>query len=553
MEFLDLQNILINNPYKYRKYIDDILLFTIFLDNHYDNVSMKQRLFHIKNNDLNIHSCPMCDKNARWTDNWKYVCCSKECTGKLKNNLSEEKLKNKIDRTKNTNIERYGVISTLSLIENPMKSEEIKARRLERMKKKYGDDFNWQFDSKIQNTIDYAKSKYENCNLTYIKFLGHKYHLLKCNICGYEFKQLSSTNNRIRMNESLCPICNPNISTISFKEKQIVAFVKAIYSGEIIENTQRVIKPFEIDIFLPEISTAIEFNGDYYHMNPKIYKETDTVFYKTAKEIWEKDLKKKKLCGYKGIKLITIWEKDWIESHEEIKKNILEEIYDLKIDKIFDQYFMINGLTVYFHLWRDENKQKIYKSLINHKNNLSTKIFARKCEIREIQIDDYKKFCDENHLQGYISASIKIGLFFENELVSILSFSYIKGIWNCQRYCTKLNHQIIGGFSKMLSYFEKTYKPIKILSYSSKDISQEDNVYRKNGFILVGESNIGYCYIDKISNITYSRQQFQKHKLIYVDVDKELTEEQLVNKYFPCLIKVLNKGNLKFIKTVIFN
>lgn len=69
----------------------------------------------------------------------------------------------------------------------------------------------------------------------------------------------------------------------------------------------------------------IEFNGDYWHCNPKIY--NGDFYHKTTKrtaaEIWAKDKHKKELAEHYGYKLLTIWESDYNEDREaQIKKCI---------------------------------------------------------------------------------------------------------------------------------------------------------------------------------------------------------------------------------------
>lgn len=65
---------------------------------------------------------------------------------------------------------------------------------------------------------------------------------------------------------------------------------------------------------------VIEFNGDYWHCNPKLYESTDVIRNKkTANEIWEKDRKKNQVVIDKGLRLLVVWE-------SEFKKNKIETI-----------------------------------------------------------------------------------------------------------------------------------------------------------------------------------------------------------------------------------
>ncbi|MBR4316364.1 MAG: hypothetical protein IKP65_05310 [Alphaproteobacteria bacterium] len=70
-------------------------------------------------------------------------------------------------------------------------------------------------------------------------------------------------------------------------------FIKSIYPYDIIENDKTMIKPYELDIYIPEKQVAIEFDGIYWHNEenkPKNY-----------------HLMKTELCEEKGIHLIHIF------------------------------------------------------------------------------------------------------------------------------------------------------------------------------------------------------------------------------------------------------
>jgi len=135
----------------------------------------------------------------------------------------------------------------------------------------------------------------------------------------------------------LCVACNPINKFYSNQEKQLSDYIKSIYNGEINENVRKkeLIFPYEIDIYLPELKIAIEFNGDYFHMNPKFYGKNDYNFLikKTAEQIWEKDKLKSLMCKEKRIEFITIWEKDWIERQTTIKRYLNNKINTNKILK----------------------------------------------------------------------------------------------------------------------------------------------------------------------------------------------------------------------------
>ena len=107
-------------------------------------------------------------------------------------------------------------------------------------------------------------------------------------------------------------------------ELEIATFLQE--SNFIIKTSDRTqIKPYELDFYLPDHKIAIEFQGDYWHMNPEIY---DPMDYNPSKhafahEIWEKDKIKENLCYEKDIFLIKIWEADWNYYKDNIKDYLL--------------------------------------------------------------------------------------------------------------------------------------------------------------------------------------------------------------------------------------
>ena len=86
------------------------------------------------------------------------------------------------------------------------------------------------------------------------------------------------------------------------------------------------LRPKELDFYFENKNLGLELNGDYWHMNPEIYKSTDLnkKIKKTAQEIWDKDELKAKLCKERNIKLIIIWESDWYKNKDKWKEKLLK-------------------------------------------------------------------------------------------------------------------------------------------------------------------------------------------------------------------------------------
>jgi hypothetical protein len=70
----------------------------------------------------------------------------------------------------------------------------------------------------------------------------------------------------------------------------------------------------------------IEFNGDYWHANPKFYSEKDLIRNQPAYKIWQKDEHKKHLAEKFNLSVYTVWESDYLENKLETIKKVIEWI-----------------------------------------------------------------------------------------------------------------------------------------------------------------------------------------------------------------------------------
>lgn len=115
------------------------------------------------------------------------------------------------------------------------------------------------------------------------------------------------------------------------------------------------------------------------------------------------------------------------------------------------------------------------------------RIFARKCILKKVNKKEVKKFLNTNHLQSYCKGqSICLGLYFDNELVQIMTFGKPRYNKNYQyellRLCTKNDCYVIGGVKRLFKCFITEYNPNSIISYC--DTSKfTGKVYSEIGFI----------------------------------------------------------------------
>jgi len=286
----------------------------------------------------------------------------------------------------------------------------------------------------------------------------------------------------------------------SKEEIELLKFIETIYNGEIICNSRNIIKKGEIDIFLPELNIGIEYNELFWHSE------------KNGK-FRDYHINKLKKCNNNGIRLIQIFSDEWINKTEIVKS---------KLNSIINP-----------------NKQK--------------PIYARKCIIKQINPTDKNIFLNKYHIQGEDRSTIKLGLFYEENLVGVMTFSHPRislggnnnqsNIYELSRYAS--SNYIVGGSLKLIKYFQKQYNPKYIYSYSdNRWTDPNNNIYLKSGFIKHSTSNPNYFYTKNFSNRIH-RYNFNKYKLKDMGADITKTESQIMEEFG--YTKIWDCGSTKYI------
>lgn len=141
---------------------------------------------------------------------------------------------------------------------------------------------------------------------------------------------------------------------------------------------------------------------------------------------------------------------DGLYWHSEKRKE--EKNYHFKMRQSFES----NNLRL-IQFREDEVifKPQIVQSMVNNILNNSNKIYARKCDIKHLETDEARSFLENNHLMGHTSAK-HIGLFFEQNLVAILSYKEYNKYIKVERFCNKIGTTVVGGFGKLLKQVDTT-------------------------------------------------------------------------------------------------
>jgi len=405
-----------------------------------------------------------------------------------------------IQKQKNTFLDRYGVDSVFKFDGMVEKSKSA-------IKEKYGTKFYSQSDDykekQLIKKINNLKERADKQNLTFISYeKGTKGNcLLLCNECNHQFTHSQT----YREYPIICRKCNPiqNNNVLSTIIEDFLDSLNVKYQ----KNNRQLIKPYEIDFLIEDHKIAIEINGNYWHSEIGGDKQKKYHINKTN------------LCQKENIKLIHIFED--------------EILY--KKDVVFSRL----------------------EQILNKTNNV---VYGRKCIIKEVSNEVKKSFLDDNHIQGNTVDKYRMGLFKDDVLVSLMTFSlkraiyggvYEDGVYELVRFCNKKGTSVVGGFSKLLKYFENSYNPKSIFSFADirwSGVDDTKTVYSKNGFVFDGITQPNYWYVDRKKYLyRYNRFTFRKSVLILEGYDERMTEWGIMqSKNFD---RIWDCGNMRFFKT----
>ena len=478
---------------------------------------------HLKKNE-NDGKCKVCGKETKFISMFEgyLIYCSSKCCNSHKNKIEKTKSVSQAkyggnapacskvvqDKMKSSCKAKFGVENYSNSVEYQNRRKEIRKKQEETCQEKYGSN-NVMQNKEVKNRLRVTvllkqlpeiQSLMNILNLELIsEYTSYDKKIkIKCKKCNSEFESWVSN---LRQGCSRCPTCFPRLNGISSQEKEVLEFVKSLGSLGILENNKTILeyqedkrKSKELDIYIPSLKIAIEYNGLYSH-----------------REDWIPDfnyhLNKTIECEKQGIRLIHIFEDEW-----ELKKDIV--------------------------------KSRL-KQILNKNDSIS--LYARKCQIKEISSKEKDEFLEKFHIQGKDTSKVRLGAFYDNKLVSVMTFSHgsiSKGfrnkdnsVWELNRFCTKSIYHISGIAGKLLSYFKKNYEWKEIFSYADRRWSQGD-LYYKLGFKLDRTTHPNYWYIKGMNRI--HRFNLRKRP----DEPKELTEREL--RIQEGYTRIWDCGNLKF-------
>lgn len=313
-------------------------------------------------------------------------------------------------------------------------------------------------------------------------------------ICDKGHEWATKGNDRFNYNTG-CPECIP--FNKSQAEDELNSWLESL--GITVQRHKRKIIGSELDLYIPEKQIAIEYNGIYWHTEK--HGKHKTYHY----DKWL-------ACKEKGIQLIQIWEDDW-------KRNPI-----------------------------------LIKKMIAHKLGVSNqkRIFARQAKIAELTQPQVNLFLNENHIQGAVDGSIRVGLTVDNSVIAVIVLKKEPGtegkVLNLLRYST--SETVIGGFSRLLKYIEFTYSPESIVTFSDNAVSN-GALYENNNFDAEAHLPPDYMYVinnKRTHKFNYRLKRFYNDPTLeYVE---GLSERELAD--LNNIPRIWDAGKTRWVKKVYF-
>jgi hypothetical protein len=246
-------------------------------------------------------------------------------------------------------------------------------------------------------------------------------------------------------NKCGCPSC---YNFVSKGEDEVAEWIKSL-GYEVERNNRSFLSGRELDIYIPEKRTAIEYCGLYHH---------STAFKKD--KLYH--LNKLLLCQDIGIRLIQIWDAEWLR-----RQTACKDIISFALGKI--------------------NKR----------------VYARQCIIQKTSVQESNTFLEINHIQGKCSADYRIGLFLDGILIGVQCYTEnIQRKWTLARTAFIGGCQVIGGISRMFKFFAAENNPDEVIDYTDRRL-----------FIASGHRQMGFtqeCITPPGNNLTDGRNLFSR-------------------------------------------
>nr|DAJ50887.1 MAG TPA: endonuclease-like protein [Caudoviricetes sp.] len=412
------------------------------------------------------------------------------------NPMKSEEIRNKVA---STNIEKYGAPCYLG-------SEEGRKKARLEFYKKYGVYHYLDLPEWKQNHIQDSSKldewmKFLDNPEKYLISVGKMTYRELSNMLGVSDSTISYYVNKLNLQDLVK-------YTLSYMEEEVTSFIESISDEVITRHDRQSIRPNELDICVKNKKIAFECNPTSTHNSSAPFIDSEPIMPGYHKMKTDK-------CEQAGIFLFHIFGYEWTH-----KKPII---------------------------------QSMIRNLLGKNND---RIYARKCEVKEVDAIISYTFLQDNHRQGGVHSKVRLGLYYEDNLVSIMTFGKMRNTigtgnedlddcWELVRFCNKLDTSVIGGASKLFNYFVKHYQPDRIRSFSDRAHTR-GKLYSKLGFAEVTRSDPNYVWVNVETDKACHRANAQKQnirKFLHDDsIDLSKTEREIMIEHG--FVQVYDSGTI---------
>lgn len=375
-----------------------------------------------------------------------------------------------VNRREQTSLQQWGVA-------NPSSSQTVRQKVVDTLVSKYG--------ASNPNYINADMSVYE---LLTDRTWMHQQHVTNQQPLVHIANKLGISDGTVGRH-----LHNHGIKTHSFSrsmgERSVGEYVQSL-GVECVFNDRSIIKPRELDIYIPSHNLAIEYCGVYWHSEQQ---GKDRQYHKSKMD----------QCNAHGIQLITMFEDEWFTRTEQVKRKLA--------------------------------------SLLNASSENA--VFARKCQIVNVSTGDRVKFLDANHIQGDGSGSITHGLMHSGQLVAVMVWKRTSDrVWLLNRYATAC--KVPGGFSRLLEHFKQAVEWDQLVSFA--DLRWSDgSLYTNTGWTHSSTIPPDYSYspdgIERYHKFNYRRKNLP-NLLEYFDPNLSEWENCKANE----VLRLWDCGKMRF-------
>ncbi len=226
-----------------------------------------------------------------------------------------------------------------------------------------------------------------------------------------------------------CAKCSHHVSK---GEKEVYNWLKS-FNLNVETSNRTILKPKEIDIYLPDFKLGIEYNGTYWHSDQR---QKDPNYHQN------KTIKAREA----GVHLMQFWDFEWDEKQDIVKSIIL---------------------------------RKIGKSKYNY--------YAKDLIVKEVKLRESKIFCEVNSIHGFREGRFFKGLYLDDGLVALM---IVGDGGEMVRFAVKNYCSVRNGFSKLLKHSDVKYSFVDQRIFNGLE-------YYKNGFKLLYTTKSKYFYKNK--------------------------------------------------------